>query len=130
MNNVQINLLEKLKSNLLKFIDELISIMPSESDLFVVKFFIKESVAITDIMDYIIQKLLPLESYVVQKDDRFFLEHQVLFEELRDSNNKVNYFKNVWQSSLDDENKEVIWNWFLLFINISKRYKATCVTYN
>lgn len=126
MNTVQITLLEKLKTNLLTFIDELISIMPSESDLHVVKFFVKESVAITDIMDYIIQKLLPLEQYVIQKDDRFFLEHQVLFEELRDSENKVSYFKTIWQTSLDDENKEVIWNWFLLFITISKKYKNCC----
>lgn len=119
----QIDLLNKLKNNLLIFIDELISILPSESDLVLVRFFIKDHVPIADVMTYISNKLLPLDNYVKAKDDRFFLEHQVLFEELRDEQNKVNYFKNVW-TNLDEDNKEVIWNWFALFLNIAKKYNS------
>jgi hypothetical protein len=119
----QIDLLNKLKNNLLIFIDELISILPSESDLVLVRFFIKDHVPIADVMTYISNKLLPLDNYVRAKDDRFFLEHQVLFEELRDEQNRVNYFKNVW-TNLDEDNKEVIWNWFALFLNIAKKYNS------
>jgi hypothetical protein len=75
-------------------------------------------------MDYIVKKLVPLESYVLNKDERFFLEHQVLFEDLRDQNTKVSYFKTMWENSQDEENKEVIWNWFKYFIQVGKKYQT------
>lgn len=121
---MSVQLLQHLKTQLLVFFDELISIMPSEKDFIVIRFFIKDQVPIADVMHYIIEKLIPLEDFVVRKDDRFFLEHQVLFEELKDHDSKVNYFKTLWQSSTDDDNKEAIWNWFKHFIDIAKRYQA------
>lgn len=119
-----IQLLQTLKTQLLQFFDELISILPNEVDFIAIRFFIKDQVPITDIMDYIIKKLVPLESFVTNRDERFFLEHQVLFEDLRDHDSKVNYFKGMWETSSDEENKEIIWNWFNCFIQIAKKYQA------
>jgi hypothetical protein len=112
-----------LKTQLLLFFDELISIMPSEKDFIVIRFFIKDQVPIADVMQYIIEKLVPLEDFILKRDDRFFLEHQVLFEDLRDHDSKVNYFKNMWENSTDEDNKEAIWNWFKYFIDLGKRYQ-------
>jgi hypothetical protein len=119
-----VQLLQILKSQLLVFFDELIALHPKEKDFLVMRFFIKDQVPIIAVMDYIIQKLVPLESYIVARDERFFLEHQVLFEDLKDktSTNKVNYFKQLWLETTDDENKAVFWNWFECFVNIAKRY--------
>jgi hypothetical protein len=119
MSSVQ--LLQLLKSQLLVFFDELISIMPQEKDFLVIRFFIKDQVPISEVMDYIVAELVPLEEFVQKRDDRFFLEHQVLFESLKDHDSKVNYFKNLWQTA-DDENKDAIWNWFKCFIDLAKRY--------
>lgn len=119
-----LGLLQLLKNQLLVFFDELISILPQEKDFIVIRFFIKDQIPIADVMNYIIEKLVPLESYVLNRDDRFFLEHQVLFEDLKDQDSKVNYFKSMWQHSTDDENKDTIWNWFKYFIDIGKRYRA------
>lgn len=120
---MNVQLLQVLKTQLLLFFDELISIMPSEKDFIVIRFFIKDQVPIADVMQYIIEKLVPLEDYILKRDDRFFLEHQVLFEDLRDHDSKVNYFKNMWENSTDEENKEAIWNWFKYFIDLGKRYQ-------
>ena len=121
-------LLQILKTQLLQFLDQLIEILPSEQEFIVIRFFIKDQIPITDIMNYIIAKLVPLEEYVLSKDERFFLEHRVLFEDLRniDANNdhRVSHFKNLWINSTDSENKEIIWNWFRCFIQIAKRYQA------
>lgn len=119
-----VGLLQLLKNQLLVFFDELICILPQEKDFIVIRFFIKDQIPIADVMSYIIEKLVPLEEYVLNRDDRFFLEHQVLFEDLKDQDSKVNYFKSMWLHSTDDENKETIWNWFKYFINIAKRYQA------
>lgn len=120
---MNVQLLQVLKTQLLLFFDELISIMPSEKDFIVIRFFIKDQVPIADVMQYIIDKLVPLEDYILKRDDRFFLEHQVLFEDLREHDSKVNYFKNMWENSTDQENKEAIWNWFKYFIDLGKRYQ-------
>jgi hypothetical protein len=120
---MNVQLLQVLKTQLLLFFDELISIMPHEKDFIVIRFFIKDQVPIADVMQYIIDKLVPLEDFVTRKDERFFLEHQVLFEELRDHDSKVNYFKNLWEKSTDEDNKEAIWNWFKHFIDLGKRYQ-------
>ena len=119
-------LLQVLKTQLLQFMDQLIEILPTEQEFIVIRFFIKDQIPIIDIMKYIVAKLLPLEEYVVNKDERFFLEHQVLFEDLRnvDTEYKVSYFKKLWSDSTDPENKEIIWNWFQCFIQIAKRYQA------
>jgi hypothetical protein len=120
---MNVQLLQVLKTQLLLFFDELISIMPSEKDFIVIRFFIKDQVPIADVMQYIIEKLVPLEDFILKRDDRFFLEHQVLFEDLRDHDSKVNYFKNMWENSTDEDNKEAIWNWFKYFIDLGKRYQ-------
>lgn len=119
---MSVQILQVLKSQLLLFFDELISIMPQEKDFIVIRFFIKDQVPIAEVMEYIVEKLVPLEDFVNKRDDRFFLEHQVLFEDLKDHDSKVNYFKNMW-SSADDENKDALWNWFKCFIDLGKRYQ-------
>ena len=129
----QIVLLEKLKKSLLMFIDELISILPNESDLLIVRFFLKDNIPISDVMDYTIKKILPLEEFVLTKNDKFFLENNVMFEELREDyknldvtqKEKINYFKNIWLNDLDEDNKNVIWDWFKLFLNIAKTYNKS-----
>ena len=121
MSSVQ--LLQVLKTQLLLFFDELIALHPREKDFLVMRFFIKDQVPIADVMEYIVHKLVPLEPYIVSRDERFFLEHQVLFEDLKEINTKVNYFKEMW-SQADDENKHVFWNWFQYFVNIGKKYRA------
>lgn len=119
-----VQLLQVLKTQLLLFFDELIALLPREKDFLVMRFFIKDQVPIADVMEYIIHKLVPLEPYIVARDERFFLEHQVLFEDLKESNTKVNYFKEMWTQT-DEENKEVFWNWFQYFVNIGKKYRVS-----
>ena len=58
---------------------------------------------------------------VKERDDNFFLNHNILFEKLNDD--KVNKFKEIWESgSLDKDNKEVIWKWFHTLIFLAERY--------
>jgi predicted KAP-like P-loop ATPase len=124
-------LLTLLKKELIIFLDELIALLPEEKDFLVIRFVVKDQLAITDIMNYIINQLVPLEHYVKNRDERFFLEHQVFFEELQqDQHAKVNYFKNVWKKSTDEDNKNIIWNWFEHFIQLGKCYQKACLQKN
>lgn len=119
-----IQILQLLKKELLTFLDELISLLPQEKDFIVMRFFIKDQIPIVDVMNYIIRELVPLEQYVLDKNDKFFLENQVLFEPLKDEESKVNYFKEIWENHDVDDNKDTIWNWFRHFINLGKKYHS------
>lgn len=118
----EIELLIQLKDQLIFFFDELISLLPEEPDLVIVRIFLKDKIPIFDVMEYIVNKLVPLKPMIKQKDDNFFINHNILFERLDD--NKVNHFKRLWLSGkLDKENKETMWRWFTSFIFLAEKYQ-------
>jgi len=117
----QLDLLRQLKDELIFFFDELIELLPEEPDLVIVRIFLKDKIPIVDIMEYIVNELIPLKPMVLQRDDRFFVNHNILFTKIDE--NKVNHFKRLWTcGSLDKENKETIWRWFRSFIYLAEKY--------
>lgn len=119
-----VQLLQVLKTQLLRFFDELIALLPEEKDLLVMRFMIKDQIPITEIMQYILEKIVPLEPQILAKNETFFLEHRVLFEDLKSHHSKVNHFKEIWQHSTDPEDKQALWNWFHCFVHIGKKYQT------
>ena len=118
----ELDLLIQLKENLIIFFDELIELLPEEPDLVIVRIFLKDKIPITDVMEYIINTLVPLKDLVIKKDDTFFMNHNILFEKLDE--NKVNHFKRLWSSNaLDAENRGTIWRWFHSFIYLAEKYE-------
>lgn len=118
----EIRVLTLLKDQLVLFFDELIGLFPKEGDLIMARIFLKDQIPITIIMDYICDTLMPLKTYIEEKDERFFLEHNILFEKL--DSNKVNYFKGLWTSGvLSNSNKDTIWDWFRAFILLAEKYE-------
>ena len=119
----ELQILEGLKTDLIKFFDNLISAFPEEGDFVIIRFLIDGKFPIEKIMDCIVEKMLPIKDMVYTKNDKFFLENNVLFQELG-MNDKVNYFKNLWVSdSLEQEDRDNIWSWFERFIRRAEMYK-------
>ena len=124
----QLQLLRGLHSDLLKFFDSLIEAFPDEGELVIIRFALTDQFPITDIMDYITVSLLPLKTKVDNRDNNFFLENNILFEEL--DNSKVNHFKRIWKSgTLNDEDRDSIWRWFDRFLLRAERYNK-CIKAN
>lgn len=118
----QLELLIRLKEQLVFFLDELIELLPQEPDLVIVRIFLKDKIPIEEVMKYIKAELVPLKPLVESKDDKFFMENNILFETLDDR--KVNHFKRLWTNgSLDNEDKDTIWRWFRGFIFLAEKYK-------
>lgn len=117
----RLELLKKLKDELVLFFDELIELIPEEPDLVVIRIFMKDKFPIQDVMEYIVKKLVPLKQMVIQKDDGFFLNNNILFDEIDEK--KVNHFKNLWQANiLDEEDRSMLWQWFRGFIVMAEIY--------
>lgn len=120
----QIQILKIFKDQFITFLDELIAQFPREPDLVIVRIFMKDQVPIADIMCHIVQQILPHEARIKRKDESFFLENKQLFQEL--SPESVIHFKKLWVSdSLDSEDREAIWQWFISFCTLAKKYKQT-----
>ena len=122
----EIEILIQLRSQLVSFFDELIESYPSETEFVVYRIFICDQLPILDVMQYIVDKLVPLEEQVKQKDEKFFLNNNILFENLGDKGkNKLNHFKNIWLSdNTDNEDREILWKWFSTFIYLAKAYSS------
>lgn len=121
----EIDILTQLKTNLVNFLDELIETVPNEPDFVIFRIFINDQIPITDIMQYIVDKLCPLQELVKNKDEHFFLNHNVLFERLgQKGTSRVNHFKKLWMSgTLDKDDKDTIWKWFNSFLYLANKYK-------
>ena len=118
----EIKILKEFKNSLITFVDELITQFPEEGDLVIIRIFLKDQVPIEDIMNHIIHMILPLKQLVVNKDETFFLENNVLFSAL--NSGKVNHFKKLWRSGrLDNDDKDVVWKWMTSFIFLAEKYQ-------
>jgi len=118
--------MKNFQNNLISFLDELINQFPQEADLVIARIFLKDQVPIADVMNYVCHKLLPLKQLVTNRDEKFFVENNILFEDLQKS--KVNHFKKLWRSGLlDDEDKETIFKWFDTFLFLAEKYQKNLI---
>jgi len=118
----EIKILKEFKNSLITFVDELISQFPEEGDLVIIRIFLKDQVPIEDVMNHVIHMILPLKQLVITKDEKFFLENNVLFSAL--NSGKVNHFKKLWRSGrLDNDDKDVVWKWMTSFIFLAEKYQ-------
>jgi hypothetical protein len=112
----------KLKVQIVAFLSELGAQLPNEPQLLLARIVLQNQISDLDIMNYFIEKIAPLKDEILLKNDRFFLENNILFESVDSS--KVNRFRAIWESDqLNEESKEVIWQWFKSFIILVERYQ-------
>jgi hypothetical protein len=120
----EIEVLTEFKTQLISFFDELIGQFPQEGDLVVIRLFISSQIPMKDAMNIFNHKINTnekmLRKMVKSRDEIFFLEHNI-FDHL--GKEKISHFKKLWRSGrLDDEDKEVIWNWVDAFIYLGDKY--------
>jgi hypothetical protein len=123
----EIAILKQFKNSIITFLDELIVQFPEEADLVIFRIFLKDRVPIIDIMTYFVHKILPLKKMVLARDENFFLNHCSLFKDMNKGSEKEEkslHFKKLWRSSsLDKQDKKVVWEWFDSFIFLGERYQ-------
>jgi hypothetical protein len=119
---MSIKILQKFSETLKQFLDELIEQFPQETDLVIVRVMVNDQIPVEDVMGEFIKRILPFQEHVKKRNERFFLEDMKLFEGV--DGGTVVKFKRLWTSdNLDDEDKDIIWNWFDIFIKLMLSYK-------
>lgn len=124
MSSIQI--LTKFKTQLVTFFDELVSQFPMEGDLVVARLFIDTQLPIQEAMNVFLHKINKNNGELkkmVKNRDEGFLEYNI-FEGI--SKGKINHFKKLWKSNnLDQDDKQIIWQWVDTFIFLADKYSKT-----
>lgn len=119
--------LSQFKVQLTLFLDELISQFPTEGDLVICRIFMKDQIPIEKVVEDFIHKVMPYKDMITNRDEDFFLNHCTLFSgpSVGENQGTVNRFKTLWRSpALDDDDKEIVWQWFETFIAIVESYQS------
>jgi hypothetical protein len=123
MSDKKFELLIKFKNVLMNFIDELVQQFPNDSDIVMCRIFIKDQIPIQTIMDKFIKYFTPQEELIKNKDPLFFTMGTSEF--CSSLNLSTNIFEKVWFSDvLDDEDKEITWQWITSLYKIVDKYKT------
>lgn len=131
MSTTETEILNKFKTQLLSFIDELIEQFGSDGQLIILRIFVANQMIIKDAMDMLISKLnqdnMLQRKMLSDRNEAFFVENNV-FDSF--GGTKSGYFKDLWTSdNLTNETKAVIWSWFDAFVFIADKYSKLCSTY-
>jgi hypothetical protein len=120
----KIELLRLFKENLSGFLETLTEQFPKENDFKILKIIVRDQMPVEESLKIFSKTILPYSQMVLSKDDTFFLEKcGSILGGFDVNSNKVDHFKRIWTSGqLDDEDKENLWMWFKLFLNIAEQY--------
>lgn len=114
--------MERFNDLVLKFLHELQIAIPEYKDLKIYKaqiesaLYLDKRIVIKNFMKYV----LPHEKEILAKDEHYFLDQDV-----DDYLSQALHIKELWKSKLSDENKEVVWRYFKVLINLAKRYNVS-----
>lgn len=112
---------KKLVTLVCKFLDDIISAVPEETDLLLLRALIV-SISSELLMKNFMVYVYPHREKIRNKDESFFLSNENIFNELEKS--KANHFKKIWEGHrLSAEDKEAIWKWFSAFILVCEQAK-------
>lgn len=126
MEEKKLQLMAEFRTQLVTFLDELIEQFPQEGDFVIIRIFIKDQVPVADVIGRFIRDLLPLKDQVKSRNQDFFLQNTILYTGASLANDKINHFKDLWLSNqLDEKDREIIWRWMDLFINIAHKYQKS-----
>ncbi len=107
------------------FLNELCNVFPSNGEikLFYEKYQLIRGANSSLVLTYFIQFVYPHKQKIMDKDENFFLEGGGQ-EELKDSSGLRfrDNLKNLWTNGMSDENKQIVWKYFKIFILLIEKY--------
>ena len=107
------------------FINEICTIFPNSNEMLLLreKFNMIKSMNSKIIVEYIIQHIYPLKQMILEQNEEFFLNGGGQ-EEIKD-NSGLRFRDNIrklWMTEMIDENKEIVWKYFKVFVILSDKY--------
>ena len=123
----KIEILRLFREKIIDFFDALIEQFPNEGDFIMLRILVEDAPVEATIKNFY-KVVFPHSEMITSKNEKFFLEKcPEILKSIPGSSietNKIEHFKRVWLSPiLTDEDKEQMWKWFNLFLNLSQQYQ-------
>lgn len=113
--------LTQFKSTLISFVDELIGQFPDDSDLVIIRIFLKDQIPIIDIMNDFIIKSIKYKTMISNRDDEMFSTNNDFLN--FGGKEGLTSLKKSWVSGeIDNDDKNIIWEWFDSFVFLCEKY--------
>ena len=114
----------EFKKQIVKFLDELIDQFPEEADFVILRIFIKDQIGHEYILGNFTRMFYPYKILVKNKDKRSFqILDDMMNNIMRDNSSNLQTFQRIWESSeLDDDDKEIMWQWMNMFMKLCENH--------
>ena len=107
------------------FMNDLCRIFPQNRDITLLKekYNLAKDIDNKLIISYFVQYVYPHKDIILKQDDSYFLEGGGQ-EELKDSSGLRfrDNIKNLWMKEMSNENKDIIWKYFKIFVILCEKY--------
>ena len=119
----KIELIDLFNKSFNDFLDILIDKFPKEQDFILINILLNtQRLKHSDIMLNLSNILIPNKQLILDKSPDFFINKvSHMFYGINEHINSSNSFKRIW-NHLQDEEREMMWKWFKLFLNICSEY--------
>ena len=112
-------ILQDFREQMLSLLDDLLCVFPGDTKLYAYRFLVSDKLPMQGLMDTFRANVLPHRHKIKKKDESFFLTSNTIFPE-----EDKHKFREMWTSEeLQDEDKNVIWKYFNVFIDLALRYE-------
>lgn len=107
------------------FLNELCTLFSNNKELLLLneKYKLLKSANSKLVIEYFIQYIYPFKQKIINQEEAFFLEGGGQDDIKDNSGLKLrDNIKNLWISEMSDDNKEIIWKYFKIFILLCEKY--------
>lgn len=107
------------------FINELSNIFLNNGEITLLKekYFIIRSANSKLILEYFVEFIYPCKNQIMSQDETFFLSGGGQEEIKNTSGLKFrDNIKKLWENEMSDENKDIIWKYFKIFVVLCEKY--------
>ncbi len=119
------NVKQTFLQNTDNFINELNRLFPQNRDIVLLKekYNLAKDIDSKLIITYFVQYVYPHKDKIMKQDDTYFLEGGGQ-EELTDTSGLRfrDNIKNLWENEMSNDNKEIIWKYFKIFVILCEKY--------
>lgn len=111
---------KRFKVILLQFIDELVQMFPSDSDIVLCRILIKDQIPIEIVLGIFVKYFIIHMDMIETRDERFFSERTDEF--CKALKLRHNIFNRIWfAENLDDDDKATLWEWIVSIANLVQK---------
>jgi len=107
------------------FLNELCTIFPHNGEIQLLneKYILIRSANSNLVIEYFVEFIYPFKNQIISEDEIFFISGGGQEEIKNNSGLKFrDNIKKLWVTEMSDENKEIIWKYFKIFILLSEKY--------